>query len=196
VHRRSTTLACFVGTGLLVCPLRLARWRLAGFKVFFFYVFFRSFFLPSLGHEFIAVLLETNELLLRLKSDGVLLAKHLPLSGGPLGNVRAMSFDRSAQWLMLVCDDLSIGLLPVFFLMRGASFSSSQAKQKQQQQQAEPRPQEPVGAEKFLRRLGLVKSSPSSNGNGAKLPFSDLEDLTVLTPRVSGRSGATGCIWW
>ncbi len=157
------------------------------------------------GHEFVATLLESGVLLLRLSSStsalssasSFVLARHISLS--PL-SVRAMAFDRSAQWLLLVCDDLALVLLPVYFLVKGASAQAPsdtkivQAQQTQLQQQ-QLRQQEVAGAEKLLQRLGL-KKTPSQLSNGTKLPFSDLQDLTIIPPRVSGRTGATGCIWW
>jgi hypothetical protein len=152
------------------------------------------------GHELVAALLDSNELLLRLVSDGVLLAKHVRLSVNPsFSAVRGLAFDRSAQWLMLICDDLTVGLLPVFVLLRGATTAAQSAHHRQQQQfllqQQLQRQQETGGADKLLQRLGL-KKTPSQQANLSKLPFSDLQDLTVITPRVAGRTGATGCIWW
>lgn len=155
------------------------------------------------GHEMVAALLDSNELLLRLVSDGVLLAKHLPLPAPSFSAVRGMAFDRSAQWLMLVCDDLTIGLLPVFFLLRGAAAAAQSAHHKQQQQlllqqqqQQLQQQQEALGAEKLLHMFGLKKKALSQQAVVSKLPFSDLQDITIITPRISGRTGATGCIWW
>ena len=169
---------------LLGVPSPIARVAVGGFK----------------GHQFVAVLLQSNVLVLRYESDTALLVRHLPLPW----EVKGLSFDRSAQWLLLVMDDLTLALLPAYFLMKtgagaAAAAVGGAAEAPARGQQAAPAQSVPL-RDSLVSRLRSLRSSFGAGAAGSssdKLPFSDLQDVTVIASRGAlPRSGATGCVWW
>eukprot|EP00727_Mastigamoeba_balamuthi_P014412 m51a1_g9596 hypothetical protein (1520) ;mRNA; r:1034033-1039913 len=69
------------------------------------------------AHTFIATALASNDLILRYVGESrVPILKHLHWSEEPGENIVGMSFDPTAQWLLVVTANTTLTLLPAYFL--------------------------------------------------------------------------------
>jgi len=152
------------------------------------------------GHEFIASYTSTDYLIFRFVGEsGVPLVRQMPWFKEPQRKIVAMDFDPSARLLCCITADLSVVIIPIYFIMLrqsnidppagpGLAFADE--------------PDDPLGnwvsgknhwfnikPDKFK---GQQKRSNSKTSN-----HDDLHDATIIkTTTKSNPTKVTNCIWW
>eukprot|EP01127_Copromyxa_protea_P018804 TRINITY_DN5996_c0_g2_i1.p1 TRINITY_DN5996_c0_g2~~TRINITY_DN5996_c0_g2_i1.p1 ORF type:complete len:1186 (-),score=164.77 TRINITY_DN5996_c0_g2_i1:961-4518(-) len=140
------------------------------------------------GHEFVAFYLSNDYFLFRLVgSSGVPVVRQLPWFKEPQRKIVAMDFNPSARWLLCITADLTIVIIPIYFILVNVVVDTK--KESREEGKAFQDANDNVS---WMGRMFSRPTTPTKPGE-----LGSLTDLTVIRAVAKATSsGVTGCCWW
>jgi len=159
-----------------------------------------------------AVYCSNSQLILRYVGHGRFpIVRQIPWFKDASKRISSMDFNPTAEWIVAICVDFSVYIIPVFAVMTHAQYLAQQAVSGDQQKQRDssnfsPSPSHPQIVEKnqtdwFGRLPSLMNyalETPAIQDGSIDAELGPSDDLTLVLAgtRTSRYGTAVHCIWW